>query len=113
EFDFSSLPLAERTFVFHSSGTTAQRPSRHFHNAESLAIYEAFLLPWFKAHLLPDGKAIDFVTLTPSPALAPHSSLARMCDTCRRDLRSRDSQFAGQVHGLAAWLRDLDWRLDS
>ena len=113
EFDLSSLPLAERTFVFHSSGTTAQRPSRHFHNAESLAIYEASLLPWFKAHLLPDGKAIDFVTLTPSPALAPHSSLARMCDTVRRDLGSRDSLFTGKINGPAAWMLDIDSTLDA
>jgi len=38
EFDLSSLPVAERTTVFHSSGTTEQRPSRHFHNAASLAL---------------------------------------------------------------------------
>ena len=43
EFELSCLPEAERTAVFHSSGTTAQRPSRHFHNAASLAIYRASL----------------------------------------------------------------------
>jgi len=51
EFEFSCLPAAERTAVFHSSGTTAQRPSRHFHNADSLALYEASLLAWFESHL--------------------------------------------------------------
>src|SRR5712691_11945579 len=41
EWELSGLPEAERTTVFHSSGTTGQRPSRHFHNAESLSVYEA------------------------------------------------------------------------
>ena len=54
EFELSCLPEAERTAVFHSSGTTAQRPSRHFHNAASLAIYRTSLWPWFCAHVVPD-----------------------------------------------------------
>jgi Acyl-protein synthetase, LuxE len=53
EFDLSCLPVEERTTVFHSSGTTGQPPSRHFHNARSLALYEASLLRWFAVHLLP------------------------------------------------------------
>src|SRR5437762_1037403 len=54
ELELTSLPLEQRQTVFHSSGTTEQRPSRHFHSAESLAIYEALLLPWFGRHLLSD-----------------------------------------------------------
>jgi len=54
EFELTSLPAEERVTVFHSSGTTRQRPSRHYHSVESLAIYEASLLPWFRAHLLPN-----------------------------------------------------------
>src|SRR6266516_5690443 len=57
EFELTSLPPAERREAFHSSGTTGQRPSRHFHNAESLALYEASLLPWFRSHVLPDSRA--------------------------------------------------------
>ena len=34
QLDLSCLPVEDRTTVFHSSGTTGQRPSRHFHNAE-------------------------------------------------------------------------------
>src|ERR1700723_3737533 len=41
EFELTSLPAAQRTRVFHSSGTTAQTPGRHFHDAESLSLYEA------------------------------------------------------------------------
>src|SRR5262245_16961724 len=53
ELEVTSLPASGRSVVFHSSGTTGQRPSRHFHDAESLALYEASLLPWFRLHLLP------------------------------------------------------------
>ena len=35
ELELTSLAPAERTTVFHSSGTTEHRPSRHFHSAES------------------------------------------------------------------------------
>src|SRR5437868_5145085 len=35
ECEMSCLPADERSTVFYSSGTTGQRPSRHFHNAES------------------------------------------------------------------------------
>src|SRR5262245_54237101 len=31
ELDLSCLPPEQRTAAFHSSGTTGQRPSRHFH----------------------------------------------------------------------------------
>ena len=47
ELELSSIPLHERTAVFHSSGTTEQKPSRHFHSIESLAVYEASLWAWF------------------------------------------------------------------
>jgi hypothetical protein len=52
EYDVTSLPPAERTHVFHSSGTTQRRPSRHFHNAQSLAVYEESLRPWFRRHFV-------------------------------------------------------------
>src|ERR1043165_5338755 len=34
ELELSCLPTNERTNVFHSSGTTEQKPSRHFHNTD-------------------------------------------------------------------------------
>ncbi|HEY1169961.1 MAG TPA: hypothetical protein VGH19_01210 [Verrucomicrobiae bacterium] len=52
DLELTSLPPEERTNVFHSSGTTEQRPSRHFHSADSLAVYETSLLPWFAKHVL-------------------------------------------------------------
>src|SRR6202453_368936 len=41
ELELSSIPPQERTAVFHSSGTTQQIPSRHFHCAESMKIGRA------------------------------------------------------------------------
>src|SRR5437764_8858173 len=48
DFVFSCLAVSERTHVFHSSGTTEQRRSRHFHNEVSLRLYETSLLTWFE-----------------------------------------------------------------
>src|SRR6185295_11138357 len=76
EFDLTSLAPEERSAVFHSSGTTGQRPSRHFHSAASLAVYEASLLPWFQRHVALEGKKLRMLSLTPPPVAAPHSSLA-------------------------------------
>jgi len=51
ELELTSIPPADRTAVFLSSGTTEQKPGRHFHNAESLAVYEASLWSWFKKNV--------------------------------------------------------------
>ena len=109
EFDLSCLPAEERTTVFHSSGTTGQKPSRHYHNAASLALYEASALRWFAAHFqLPiancqsgEAKAAPagklgignwrLAILTPPPAQAPHSSLVHMFETIRRECGSGGS----------------------
>jgi len=52
ELELTCLAPAERTAVFHSSGTTEHKPSKHFHSNESLTVYEASLLPWFQAHFV-------------------------------------------------------------
>ena len=118
EFDLTSLPPSKRIAVFHSSGTTEQRPSRHFHDAESLALYKVSLLSWFQCHLLPetavgadvapsaDNKAV-VLSLTPNPHLAPHSSLVHMFETIRSTFGSPDSTFVGKLDQSAAWDIDL------
>ena len=109
ELELTSLAPEERSTVFFSSGTTEQRRSRHFHSAESLALYEASLRPWFERHLLADMNdlveeqllgpldKLPLLVLTPPPAAAPNSSLAHMFDTVRREFGARDSLFAGLV----------------
>ncbi len=120
ELDLTSLAPEERTAVFHSSGTTADKPSRHFHGADSLTLYEASLLGWFRRHVLGDWDALieeervgpldrpAFVVLTPSPSAVPHSSLVHMFGTAHRELASRDSVFTGSVDAEGAWKLELD-----
>jgi acyl-protein synthetase LuxE len=131
ELELSCLPVEGRTTVFHSSGTTEQKPSRHFHNAESLAIYEASLLPWFRAHVLPDklklelqpagaavgvqasaclrdGDDIEFLMLTPPLTQAPHSSLVHMFETIRQKFGAPESAFVGKTAADGSWTLDFD-----
>jgi hypothetical protein len=128
--DLSCLPVEDRTAVFHSSGTTGQRPSRHYHNAASLALYETSLLWWFEAHFqLPiansqSGRAKatlggqmangkwQVAILTPPPAQAPHSSLVHMFETIRRELAWSGSAFVGEVDGDGAWTLDEEAALE-
>jgi len=110
EYAVSSIPDGERTRVFHSSGTTGQVPSRHFHSAESLAIYEASLLPWFRRHFFARHPApMKLVFLTPETA--PHSSLVHMFTTVRRHFGTPDSVFAGRAGPDASWSLDLEQAL--
>ena len=103
ELELTCLAPRQRTHVFHSSGTTEQRSSRHFHNAESLAIYEASLLTWFRACI---PSTANLLILTPTSAQAPHSSLVHMFETVRRDVGAVEISFVGHTQG------DGSWRLD-
>lgn len=110
EYELSSIPPEERAHVFHSSGTTGQIPSRHFHHSQSLAVYEASLLPWFERHFVGGMGApsapLRFIFLTPENA--PHSSLVHMFATVRRHFGRADSEFAGRIEADGAWSLDLD-----
>ncbi len=108
ELDLTSLPVEQRTHIFHSSGTTEQRPSRHFHSRESLALYEMSLRPWFALHLLADDEQPQLLFLTPPPNEAPHSSLIHMFETLRCDFGSPASLFTGQVLADGTWNLDLN-----
>ncbi len=104
ELELTCLPARERTVVFHSSGTTEQRPSRHFHSVESLAVYEASSLAWFRQHS-PGG---DLLILTPPPAQAPHSSLVYMFETVRSAFGGPKSAFAGWSNAHGEWTLDFE-----
>lgn len=103
ELELTALPPAERTHVFHSSGTTGQRPSRHFHSTASLALYEASLLGWFRRHR---GRARRLLALAPPAAQVPHSSLVHMFETIRRHEAQAESVFVGRL------ARDGGWEVD-
>jgi hypothetical protein len=109
ELELTCLGPAERTTVFHSSGTTEQRPSRHFHSADSLALYEASLWPWFERHVLAGVVMSEarLVILTPQPSAATNSSLVHMFETVRRHCSAEESAFLGGIGADGAWALDF------
>ena len=115
ELELSCLPAASRTTVFHSSGTTEHRPSRHFHNAESLVLYDTSLWPSFKRHVMPESGSLicDLRLLTPPPAQSPHSSLVHMFEVVRRKFDGSESAFLGCTGEDNAWKLNLDAVLDA
>jgi hypothetical protein len=100
EFELTSLAPNERTTTFHSSGTTEQKPSRHFHNAESLALYEASLWNWFQPHFAGDG---NLIFLTPPARQAPNSSLIHMFETIRQKVGLAETVFEGTISADGSW----------
>jgi hypothetical protein len=112
ELDLTCLAPAECTAVFHSSGTTEQRPSRHFHSPESLELYAASLIPWFLENVLPDLRFtiydLRLVCLTPPPAQASHSSLVHMFETVRRKLGAAETAFVGKLAADGSWTLNFD-----
>jgi hypothetical protein len=104
ELELTSLEPEERTVVFHSSGTTEQKPSRHFHNAGSLAVYEASLWKWFELYF---GGTGELLFLTPNRITAPHSSLVYMFETVRQMFVLPESVFAGHVSADGSWTIDF------
>jgi hypothetical protein len=134
EFDLSCLPVAERTAVFYSSGTTGRPRSRHFHNAESLALYEASLLNWFARNLKlelqnemqgfgsqglarsreqPSTSRQRMLFLTPNGLSAPNSSLVHMFETARGKFGSPESVFVGGAAVDGGWTLNLEAALDA
>jgi len=117
ELELSCIPRDQRTAVFHSSGTTKQKPSRHFHCRESLELYEASLWPWFGQNAFANSKFkiqnSELVILTPPPVQAPHSSLVHMFETVRRNMGgasvpARPSEFVGTVISDGSWILHFD-----
>jgi hypothetical protein len=112
--EFSSIPAADRTTEFRSSGTTAQIPSRHFHHERSLQLYRASALPWFQRHLLPGSPPHPrFVSLTPPAVSAPNSSLVHMLDAAFAAFAPSDSLFVGRIGPDRAWEVDINRLLDA
>ncbi|MCI0745391.1 MAG: hypothetical protein L0Y58_08310 [Verrucomicrobia subdivision 3 bacterium] len=106
DFDVTCFPERQRTTVFHSSGTAGERPSRHFHNAESLDIYGASVLSWFQKHVA--LLQTQMIFLTPAAHTVPHSSLAHMFDALGRRSGNPGSGFVGRIDSSGGWLVPVD-----
>ncbi len=67
---------------FRSSGTTGG--PRSVLELDTLALYDAALRAPFARHLLPDGRALAWIALTPDPVVVLDSSLAYMIGSAAR-----------------------------
>ncbi len=100
---FAGGPRGARSAVFLTSGTTAGKARRGAHHVPDLALYDASALATFSRFVLPDGAACRFVSLVPSPAEAPDSSLSYMVGAVA-------GAFGGRRTG---WYMGTDGRLDA
>ena len=103
ELEFSCIASQDRTAVFLSSGTTEQRPSRHFHHRKSLEVYEASLLAWFTL-AMNEATPTRGLALTPSGREAPNSSLVHMFETLRSRGGFKSFEFTGHIGKDGAWM---------
>lgn len=89
--DFRCFPAEKTIRTFVSSGTT--RAARSRHHLDTLALYQASLLPNFERHLLPDNSRLPMLALTPSSESHPESSLIAMVETVMRNLAAPGSRY--------------------
>ena len=78
-YDLSCAPMFQTVAVFHSSGTTGTQTSRHFFDADALALYETSLRAGFDTAFASCPRRMW--ALMPAPVAAPHSSLSHMLGT--------------------------------
>jgi hypothetical protein len=104
EMALRSFPPERERHVFRTSGTsTGRRGELHL---DTLALYEASLLPSFERHLLPDlggaRERMRISILAPSPLEAPDSSLSHMFGAILERRGSPESGFRVQRGELQA-----------
>jgi hypothetical protein len=95
---FKAAPLvcgdaAHAAAVFRTSGTTQGRERRGTHYLADLSLYDAALRAGFSAHLLPDGARPRILSLVPSPAELPDSSLSHMAGEVMNDFAAPGSDW--------------------
>jgi hypothetical protein len=95
EMVLRSFPPERELHVFRTSGTSTQR--RGELHLDTLALYEASLLPSFERHLLPDlresANRMRIAILAPSPLEVPDSSLSHMFGAVLERRGDRESGF--------------------
>jgi hypothetical protein len=97
EMALRSFPAERECHVFRTSGTSLRK--RGELHLDTLALYEASLLPSFERHLLPDyaeGEHMRIAILAPSPQEAPDSSLSHMFGVVLERRGDRESGFLVQ-----------------
>ena len=100
--------------VFRTSGTTRGPERRGEHHVADLGLYSASLRAGFRAALLPDGATLRFLSLMPSRAELPDSSLAFMISDVMEAFGGPGSRVCAGTDGLdttglrSALLRAID-----
>jgi len=112
DMEFSSIPEAERSIVFLSSGTTAKQQSRHYHNNQSIQLYEMSVVTWFNKAVIQQYRFLDepdyvFIFLTPAIMEAPNSSLVYMFDCLAKKFAQTENVFVGKISDQG-WIIDFD-----
>ncbi|HWV57222.1 MAG TPA: hypothetical protein VNZ57_07100 [Longimicrobiales bacterium] len=83
--------------VFRTSGTTRGPERRGRHYVLDLTLYHGSLLPTFAAYVLPDGAELPILSLVPSAAEIPDSSLSHMISVVMDRLGSPKSGYFATV----------------
>lgn len=90
--EIRSFPPEQTVTFFQTSGTTEGESGRHFF--PTLELYEAAIVPNFRAHLLTGiAEPIRMLILTPPPEEAPHSSLVHMMKVVSEDFGTSTSDY--------------------
>jgi hypothetical protein len=84
---------AEAEAVFRTSGTTHGDEKRGTHYIPDLRLYHFSLIPNFAGCLLPDGAELRIISLIPSSAELPDSSLSHMVDVVMERLGAPGSMY--------------------
>jgi len=101
ELFLASFPASQGVHVFRTSGTAEQR--RGALHLDTLALYEASLLPTFERFVLPGLTGlVPMLILAPSAVEQPDSSLSHMFETVRRRRGHASSGFFLRGGKLAA-----------
>ena len=88
--------------IFRTSGTSAGPEKRGIHYVLDVSIYHFALIPNFAACVLPDGAELRLLSLIPSGAELPDSSLSHMVSVLVDRLGAPNSGFfASASHGIA------------
>jgi hypothetical protein len=87
----ATFPPAAARKVFRTSGTTGPSRGRHFF--DSLALYEASIVPPFRRRFLGDGAKPAYYFLISAPSEAPDSSLSHMMGVVNRRFAAGRGKF--------------------
>jgi hypothetical protein len=86
--------------IFLTSGTTRGQEKRGRHLVPDLNLYHASALAHFMACVLPDNRRLPMLTLIPSPATLPTSSLTQMAEWVMTELGRDGSAYFIDTTGV-------------